>query len=326
MKRATANRYSARPKGGVIKTQLRQVCRSLTVDNHIAGAGTCVIHLLRNLGGLLAISAMTQLMHLGWKSVSGWGGFIISLVYVIAGLFFAEYTCRRKQLNLPPAIMASFVVALTPLVVFGLQTALGYWKENASYLDSHAFMEGRFLLMALTTAVAGIVLFNRYRFPLPVMLPVLLFWYLCVDLSSFLLGDADPDWILNRQFFVWFGMLTTLASLWEDIRLQREKTVVFWLSTLAAGTLWWKLSGTRFDGALSQFISLCCNLAMMVAGALFSRWFFTLLGGFGIAGYLGYMAHGVLGGSIMFPVVLAAIGIATFYLWGTAHSRVRRQK
>lgn len=82
-------------------------------------------HILYYLGGMVAIGAMSLFMNLGWERFGGWGLFAIALAYGAAGLALTEYLLRRRQLQIPAGITATFVVVLTPLLVYGLQVGLG---------------------------------------------------------------------------------------------------------------------------------------------------------------------------------------------------------
>ncbi|THF66706.1 MAG: DUF2157 domain-containing protein, partial [Methylophaga nitratireducenticrescens] len=77
-------------------------------------------HVLYYMGGLIAIGAMTLFMTLGWESFGGWGIFFISLAYAGVGLKLANHF-ETKGLAIPAGICATFVVALTPLAIYGLQ-------------------------------------------------------------------------------------------------------------------------------------------------------------------------------------------------------------
>ena len=81
-------------------------------------------HVLYYFGGMIAIAAMTLFMNLGWEAFGGWGIVTISLIYAAIGLKLT-FSFDHKQLTIPAGICATFVVALTPLTIYGLQQGLG---------------------------------------------------------------------------------------------------------------------------------------------------------------------------------------------------------
>ena len=94
-------------------------------------------HILYYLGGLIAIGAMSLFMTLGWERFGGWGLCLIALAYAGVGIWLTEYFLNRSHLPIPAGITAAFVVVLTPLAVYGLQDALGWWAEGKVFRQYH---------------------------------------------------------------------------------------------------------------------------------------------------------------------------------------------
>ena len=147
-------------------------------------------HLLYYFGGLLAIGAMTLFMNLGWEHFGGWGLVLICLSYAIPGLLLTNHF-MRQHMPIPAGIIATFVLALTPLAVYGLQQALGFWADGEAYRDYHRHIDWRWILMELATLAAGAVLLWRYRLPFLVMPVAVTLWYMSMDLTPFLFGELD---------------------------------------------------------------------------------------------------------------------------------------
>jgi hypothetical protein len=271
-------------------------------------------HILYYLGGLLAIGAMTLFMTLGWERFGGWGLFFIALAYAGAGLWATEHLLHRQRLPIPAGIVAAFVVVLTPLAVYGLQSALGWWAEGRVYRDYHTYIDWRWLLMELATLAVAAVMLWRYRLPFLVMPVAATLWYLSMDLTPFLLGDADITWELRKFVSLWFGLLIVLLAFWVDVRTRHAKDYAFWLYLFGVLAFWGGLSLMRSDDELSKFLYFCINLLMIVVGAILSRRVFAVFGGLGAAGYVGYLAYNVFKDSIVFPFVLTGIGFAVIWL------------
>ena len=271
-------------------------------------------HILYYLGGMIAIGAMSLFMNLGWERFGGWGLLSIALAYAVAGLWLTEYFLGRKHLQIPAGIMATFVVVLTPLAVYGLQTALGWWPTGRVYREYHILIDWRWILMELATLAVGTVMLWRYRLPFLVMPVAVTLWYMSMDLTPFLFGEADTTWHLRKLVSLWFGLLICLLAFWVDIRSRHDKDFAFWLYLFGATAFWGGLSMMNSDSELGKFIYLCINLAMIGVGAVLSRRVFAVFGGLGTAGYLGHLAYDVFKDSMLFPFVLTLIGLAVIYL------------
>ena len=282
-------------------------------------------HILYYLGGLIAIGAMTLFMTLGWEQFGGWGLFAIALAYGAAGLGLTEYLLRRHRLSIPAGIVATFVVALTPLAIYGLQKALGFWTEGQVYRDYHRLIDWRWMAMELATLATGVVLLRRYKLPFMVMPIALTLWYMSMDLAPFLFRTEDQSLALRKTVSLWFGLVMLLIALWADVRSQRGKDYAFWLYLFGLLAFWGGLSLMHSDSQLGKLLYLCINLVLILVGAVLSRRVFAVFGGLGTAAYLGELAYGVFRDSLLFPFALTAIGLSIVLLgilWQRHESRI----
>jgi hypothetical protein len=271
-------------------------------------------HILYYLGGLIAIGAMSLFMTLGWERFGGWGLFFIALAYVGAGLWLTEFFLNRSRLPIPAGITATFVVVLTPLAVYGLQAALGWWAEGRVFREYHTHVDWRWMFMEFATLASGAVMLWRYRLPFLVMPIAVTLWYMSMDLTPFLFGEADMGWELRKLVSLWFGLLIALLAFWVDIRTRHDKDFAFWLYLFGVIAFWGGLSMIHSDSELNKFIYLCINITMIVVSATLSRRVFAVFGGLGAAGYFGHLAYDVFKDSMMFPLVLTIIGLGVIYL------------
>jgi CDP-diglyceride synthetase len=83
--------------------------------------------------------------------------------------------------------------------------------------------------MELATLVTGAIMLYRYRFPFQVMPVAVTLWYMSMDLTPFLFGEADLSWDLRKLVSLWFGLLICLMAFWVDIRSRFEEDFAFWL-------------------------------------------------------------------------------------------------
>lgn len=271
-------------------------------------------HILYYVGGLIAIGAMTLFLNLGWERFGGFGLFAIALAYAAAALALVEFFLRRKQLRIPAGIMGAFVVALTPLAIYGLQLALGYWPNGEAYRDFHIWIDWRWLLMELATLAVGAILLWRYRLAFMVMPVAVTLWYMSMDLAPFLFGGNGVDWHTRKLVSLWFGLAMIAFAFWVDLRTRQEQDYPFWLYLFGALAFWGGLSMLDSASELGKFGYLCINLVMIGAGAVLSRRTFVVLGGIGAAGYLWHLADQLFRDSLLFPFALTAIGLAVVWL------------
>lgn len=271
-------------------------------------------HMLYYLGGLLAIGAMSLFMTLGWENFGGGGLFFIALAYAGAGLWLTDFFLNRRGLPIPAGITATFVVALTPLAVYGLQVALGWWPEGRFYRQYHSLIDWRWLFMELATLACGAIMLWRYRQPFLVMPLAVTFWYMSMDVATYLAGDTGLTWELRRLVSLWLGLLIVLLAFWVDIRTRHDKDYAFWLYLFGLIAFWGGLSLMNSNSEWGKFLYLCINLALIALGAMLSRRSFAVFGGFGVAGYIGHLAHEIFRNSMLFPFALTLIGLGLIYL------------
>ena len=271
-------------------------------------------HILYYLGGLMAIGAMSLFMTLGFESFGGWGLLGIAVAYALAGLLLTENFLHKRRLPILAGITATFVVALIPLAVYGFQVAMGWWADGRVYRDYHVYVDWRWIFMELATLAAGAVMLRRYRLPFLVMPVAATLWYMSMDLTPFLFGQADATWELRKLVSLWSGVVITLIALWVDIRAKGERDFSFWLYIFGVTAFWGGLSLMRSDSELNKFLYFCVNLLLIFCGAALCRRVFTVYGGLGAAGYLGYLSWNVFKDSLVFPFVLTLIGLGVIWL------------
>lgn len=271
------------------------------------------IHILYYLGGLMAMGAMSLFMTLGFESFGGWGLLGIAVAYALAGLVLTENFLHQRRLPIPAGITATFVVALIPLAVYGFQVAMGWWADGRVYRDYHLYVDWRWIFMELATLAAGAVMLQRYRLPFLVMPVAATLWYMSMDLTPFLFGQADATWELRKLVSLWSGVVITLLALWVDIRAKGERDFSFWLYIFGVTAFWGGLSLMRSDSELSKFLYFCVNLLLIFCGAALRRRVFAVYGGLGAVGYLGYLSWNVFKDSLVFPFALTLIGL--FVIW-----------
>lgn len=264
------------------------------------------------LGGLLAIGAMTLFMNLGWEAFGGWGIFFIAVAYAGAGLKLAN-RFQRKGYAIPAGICATFTVALTPLMMYGLQQGLGVWPDDSVYRDYHRYIQWHWLYMEFATLVVGVVILWRYLYPFLVMPIAVTLWYMSMDIAVMIMGD-QYDFQFRSEFSMYFGLLMLLMAFWVDLRARASGDYAFWLYLFGVLTFWVGMTAQDSDSELAKFVYCCVNLLMILLGVMIIRRVFVVFGALGVSIYLGHLAWDVFRDSWLFPISLTLIGLLIIYL------------
>ena len=283
-------------------------------------------------GGMLAIGAMTLFMTLGWELFGAWGVFALAVGYLTGALMVAG-NLLQKGLRTPAGILATLAVCLVPLAVWAFQSGVGLWPDGAndSYRDYHRYIDWRWLTLELATLAAAVVLLYRYKLPFMVMPVAVTIWYLSMDVAHMLMQKQGFDWQFTRDVSLVFGLATCALAMWVDLRTRTatqaedRQDFAFWLYLFGALMFWCGLSLRESNSELNKFLYALINVAMVFLGAAIGRRVFTVLGGLGVAGYLGYLAHRVFEDSLLFPFALTLLGLAVVALgiwWQRNETRI----
>lgn len=277
-----------------------------------AGPRFALTHVLYYLGALVAIGAMTVFMNLGWETFGGWGIFFICLLYAGGGLSLARRFETRGH-RVPAGLCATFVVTLTPLALYGLQQALGWWPDDTPYRDYHRHVRWHWLYLELGTLAVGVIMAWRHRFPFMEMPIAVTLWYLSMDLAAMLVGGW-PEFELRALVSLYFGPAFVGLAFWVDVGSRGGPDYAFWLYLFEAMTFWGGLTAQDSDSELARFGYLCVNLALMGVGLVLVRRVFLVFAALGCTLCLGHMASSVFRDSWLFPVALTAMGLGIIYL------------
>ena len=283
-------------------------------------------------GGMLAIGAASLFMTLGWRSFGAWGLMLISAAYLVGCLKVADHL-KGRQLPIPAGILATLAVVLVPLVVWCAQQGLGLWPPGGPGSTSgisayHALIDWRWLTLEFATLAAGVVMLWRYRLPFMVMPIAVTLWYMSMDLANGLMQDGNHwDWKFMRDVSLVFGIATCCIAVWVDIRSRRaaepdwHQDYAFWLYLYGAIMFWGGLSLHDSASEWGKLLYCAINLALVFWGAAIGRRVFTVLGGLGVAMYLGHLSYQVFKDSLMFPFALSLLGLGLVWLgvWWQRH-------
>ena len=283
-------------------------------------------HVLYYLGGLIAIGAMTLFMNVGWELFGGAGILSISVLYAGIGLKITN-SLAAKGLSIPAGICATFVVCLTPLTIYGFQQWLGVWPDESVYRDYHRYIKWNWLYMELGTLAVGAAIAWKYKFPFLIMPIAVTLWYLTMDITAMISG-GDLTWQLRKIVSLYSGLLMIGLAFWIDIRSRRKADYSFWIYIFGVIAFWGGLSSQNSHDGFSKFIYFSINLFMIGVGVVLVRRVFVVFGAIGSCGYIGYLAYDVFKDSLLFPIVLTAIGLGIIYigiLWQKHEQKITKK-
>ena len=268
-------------------------------------------NILYYFGGLVAIGAMTMFMNLGWEEFGGWGILFISIAYAVIGIVLTG-RFQSAGHSIPAGICATFVVAITPLAIYGLQQGMGWWPDETTYNEYHKYIKWHWIFLEFGTLVAGMIMAWIYRYPFLVMPVAVTLWYMSMDMAVMLAG-GQYDFEFRAFFSIWFGLLTILIAFWVDVRTRKTGDYAFWLYLFGVVTFWCGLTMQDSDSELSKFLYFCINLLLIGAGAVLVRRVFVVFGALGCAGYFAHLASSIFRDSWLFPIALTVIGLSIVY-------------
>lgn len=281
-------------------------------------------HLLYYFGGLLAIGAATLFLTEAFQRLGAWALLAISLAY-LGACTVASQRLQARGLGIPAGILATLAVCLVPLATWALQHGLGWWPEGGAgdagqYRQFHTHIDFRWLTLELVTLAAAVVALWALRHPF-LMLPVAItLWYMSMDLARLIVAppDSSAAWDFYRDFSMGFGGLMVLLAIWIDARSRAPggsgRDYPFWLYLLGMLTFWGALSARQSDSELDKLVYGLLNLGFVLLGVLLQRRVFTVLGGLGVAAYLGHLSWQVFKDSLLFPLALTLIGLGVIAL------------
>ena len=251
-------------------------------------------------------------MNLGWESFGGWGIFFISLAYAGIGLKLT-HRFQTKGYAIPAGICVTFVVALTPLAVYGLQQALGLWPGESTYREYHKYIKWHWLYMEFGTLIVGAIVAWRYKYPFLIMPIAVTLWYMSMDIAAMIAGGR-ADFELRSLVSMYFGLLIVILAFWVDFKAKGKADYAFWLYIFGVIAFWGGITAQSSDSEISKFIYFCINIFMIVTGVVIIRRVFVVFGAIGSCLYLGHLAIDVFEDSWLFPITVAAIGLLIIYL------------
>ncbi|HET9444165.1 MAG TPA: hypothetical protein VFO65_12625 [Acidimicrobiales bacterium] len=270
-------------------------------------------HVAFYFGGMLVIGAFSWLMGQSWAQFGPGAGLAIGLG--LAALFAAgSRAFLRRGWAVPGGLMATVVVMLAPLVVFAFQEATGLWpdREFGEYHDFYVWVSSSWFAMEVATVAAAAAALRLTRFPFLVAPLGLMAWFVSMDAAPLVFGQ-DVSAGERALVSAAVGAALLAGGLALDRRALRSHA--FWAHLFGLLTVIGTLCYAAAEhGEAGWALFGMLGLAAIVASVALDRRTYSVFGGLLVAAWTSHLAYDVFGRTLLFPVVLAAIGVGIVLL------------
>jgi len=246
-------------------------------------------------------------MNEAWARYGGWVLTMVALAYAAAFGIAGESLWRKPGLKQPGGLLFTLAVWMTPLAVFGIQYALGWWprEAQASYQAYYPRISGSWVVMEAATIVAALTALKLRPFPFLTFPLAFALWFLSLDLADLLIASHGRlAFEQKQQITLLFGAVVLGVTYLLDRRTDED--YAYWLYLFGLVAYWGALS---YEG-LGSFGYCLANVGLMFVAVLLQRKTFMVFGAIGVYSYLGHLAFDVFRNSLLFPAALTALGIA----------------
>jgi hypothetical protein len=179
-----------------------------------------------------------------------------------------------------------------------------------------------------TVAVAFIALkFVRFGFlTAPIAFSL---WFFSMDVAAWLYGDEFLDWNSRAWISIIVGVPTILVGYVLERTLHkpgepRSEDFAFCCYLFGLMAFWGGMTSLDSDQELGKFFYFLINIGLVAVSIYLRRSVFMVFGALGITTYLGHLAYEVFKDSVLFPFVLALIGLGMIVSTVLAQKYLRR--
>jgi hypothetical protein len=269
-------------------------------------------HLLWYAGALVVITAMGMFSTLAFTAMGGPALTATAVVYAIVFTAAGHYLWHKRNLRIPGGLLIAIAVSMAPLAVFGIQEAFDLWGNfgrPGTVQDFYVWIKGSWVFMEIAAIVAAVIALWRYPFPFIVLIVAFALWFMSMDLTPWVFGRAEFTWDERRVVSMWFGLVVLIVA-WAVDRRPLGGDFAFWLHLFGMMTFWGGLSLKSSDSEIAKALYCLLNVGLLLLSVVLVRRVYAVFGTFGIALYLGYLAHTVFKDSLLFPFALSLLGVA----------------
>ena len=261
-------------------------------------------------GALVVIAAMGWLMTLGFQKMGPWAVCATAVAYGAAFTVAGHRLWHSADLKVPGGLLYTMAVCMTPLAIWGLETATGFWAAGnpGNYRDFYPFIRGSWIWMEAGTVVAALLALRRVKFPFLVAPAAVALWFMSMDFAAYLAGDRHWQLALGQRVSITFGLAMLFVAYLVDHRTRED--FAFWLYLFGMTALWGAITSMDSGSEWRRFLYCLLNLGFIAISVLLRRRVFLLYGAIGVNAYLVRLAWTVFKDSMLFPFALTALGLS----------------
>jgi len=284
-------------------------------------------------GAMLMISACAWFLGDKWEVLGPAGVLVTCLVYfaLAAGL---GWWLREKGYMVGGGLLITVAVCLTPLIVFSIERLTGWWPpENpgGDYRDRESQVRLQRIVVELSTMAVSLAALLWIRFAFLIKPLLISFFAVSMEVAAWYLGDRFYDRHVSAWVSVGIGAVIILFGFSLDRVMdktdKRSEDFAFWTYLFGLLVFWGALTWIDSDSEMGKFIYLLISVGFVVVSLWLRRSVFLVFGALGMSFYLYDLAYTVFKDSVLFPFVLAFLGLAMIVatVFGQKYVRSRRE-
>ena len=266
-------------------------------------------------GAMLMISACAWFLGDRWNALGSRGVLITTLVYATVAATLGGWLRRNGFLS-AGGLLVTVAVSLVPLITYCIEDLLGLWPvaHPGPYKDFYPWIHGSWIAMELATVAVGAVALGFVRFGFLTAPMAFALWFFSMDLAAYLGGESWESWNRRRLISIAVGLIMMLVGFSVERILRERKAApsedyAFWAYLFGLFAFWGALTGFDWDSESAWGFYALINLGLVGIAIPLRRAMFLVFGTFGVFAYASYLAWKVFAGSLLFPFVVALIGL-----------------
>jgi hypothetical protein len=278
--------------------------------------GFNLVTVLYYFGAMLMISACAWFLGDKWDALGAQGICATVIIYMAIAASTGFWLWRRDY-PVAGGLLITVAVSLVPLLVYSIERMTGLWpaEDPGAYREFYPLIHGSWIAMELATIAAAALALMFVRFSFLTAPMAFCFWFLSMDLAAliFKLNSLDPT--SRKWVTVLVGVITMLIGFGLDRLLRqrgapRGEDFAFWCYLFGLMAFWGGLTAMDSGDEVRRFLYLLINMGLVAIAIKIRRPVFMIFGVLGIYTYLGHLAWEVFKDSVLFPFVLALLGLS----------------
>jgi hypothetical protein len=279
-------------------------------------------HVLWYAGALIIIGALGLFTTVAFAAMGPSALTLTALGYGAGFVVLGRFLWGRPGLKTPAGLLIACAVNMVPMAVYGIQAAFDLWplpfEEPGSYDNFFEWLNASWVYMDVATILAGAIALRYFPFPFIAAIMAGALWFLSMDLTPWvsyaLNGNTEFTWGLREKVSMYFGLVLIVAAWALDLKRWQAGDFAFWLHFAGVICFWGGLTSQDSDSEFLKLVYCLINMAMIMLAVFLGRRVYAIFGALGVSFYLGYLAYEVFADSLLFPLVLSAIGLAVIGL------------